>query len=746
MTKPHGGSRMIRRMVAALPGAFMIWQLAGCGARSEEKAASTSQALCGGAACTPLDRTVSTVITDTSFLFTGTGAPQVGAGGPFDPLRLAVLRGTVTDRNALPLSGVSVKIVGHPEFGSTLTQSNGSFDMAVNGGGVLRARFSLSSYLSVDRTLTVPVQDYRVLDNVVLSKPDVAVTVVPLSASSTQWQTAQGTQSNDTSGTRRATLLIPPGTTAVMRMPDQSTQPLPSMHFRATEFSVGTTGPNALSATLPTGTDYTYALDLGADEARSAGADHIDFSQALSLYVENFLSLPTGVALPYGAYDPQSGSWGPGGNGVVLKILSLTGGLANVDITGDNMADTGAALSNIGLSDLERAQLATLYPLGGSNPSTRSLWRVRIQHFSGATVGLPGGGGSGSGGGGGGGGSGGGGECTPGVCTANDLITQIPCQAAPLIVQCPPGSSCSLCPPDHSNYYGQCDGPVAPGAPNGTDCYDVCCGNDYFAASGTCHPHHGPTPETCTYAPPPGPDPNGPGDCDQPNASTIRCQRQSLGEDIAIAGTPFSLHYESDRQRGHKAQLEIPITSATSPAGLLGVDIRVSVAGTRFMQSFDATPNRTFPYTWDGTDAYGRRVQGAQPVSIELDNRFAGFYQTAQSFGVTGAGTSPVAMSTRQAYKATKAWTGTIGGVGRFASRARRLDPERQPRLRRDWACHQAGGWQEQDAGEPSSNRSDVRGHRRFRRCEWRQRPGDRRRCSDSQLRRHRQRRGRVYC
>jgi hypothetical protein len=46
--------------------------------------------------------------------------------------------------------------------------------------------------------------------------------------------------------------------------------------------------------------------------------------------------------------------------------------------------------------------------------------------------------------------------------------------------------------------------------------------------------------------PPPGPPPGpGPGPCKQ-HGSIIGCQRESLGQELPIAGTPYSLHYESD--------------------------------------------------------------------------------------------------------------------------------------------------------------------------------------------------------
>jgi RHS repeat-associated protein len=49
--------------------------------------------------------------------------------------------------------------------------------------------------------------------------------------------------------------------------------------------------------------------------------------------------------------------------------------------------------------------------------------------------------------------------------------------------------------------------------------------------------------------------------------STIGCQNQSLGEDIPISGTPFSLHYQSDRQLGHAAVDTLAMNDAQSLSG-----------------------------------------------------------------------------------------------------------------------------------------------------------------------------------
>ena len=131
---------------------------------------------------------------------------------------------------------------------------------------------------------------------------------------------------------------------------------------------------------------------------------------------------------------------------------------------------------------------------------------------------------------------------------------------------------------------------------------------------------------TCRSAPPPPPpDGNGPGNCRDPHASTIECQRQSLGEDLALAGTPLALHYESDRQRGRQATLTIPLSDASFPSAATGgISMQVSVAGRLFNQSFGAQTYQSTTFTWDGKDAYGRLLQGSQRVNVQLGNVYAG--------------------------------------------------------------------------------------------------------------------------
>jgi carboxypeptidase family protein len=280
----------------------------------------------------PLDRSVATdMATATACLYSGPTPIQTGvAPGTIVPRRSAVLRGTVLDRSGAPLPGVTIAILNHPEFGQTLSRADGMFDLAVNGGGQHTVTYRKAGLLSAQRQLTVPWQDYAFLPNVVLIAADPQVTTINLAAP-TPIQAAWGSAQSDTDGTRQATLLFRQGTQADMVLPNGSTQPLTTLHVRATEFTVGPTGPQAMPAALPPASAYTYAVGFAVDEAEALGATQVRFSQPVIAYVENFLHAPVGSIVPVGSHDRQAGQWRPMDNGRAIKSVSLTNGLADVD-------------------------------------------------------------------------------------------------------------------------------------------------------------------------------------------------------------------------------------------------------------------------------------------------------------------------------------------------------------------------------------------------------------------------------
>lgn len=288
-----------------------------------------------------------------------------------------MLRGKVLGRDGKPLAGVSVSILNHPEYGSTISRADGMFDLAVNGGMALTVSYAKAGFTPVQRQIQAPYQAYTWVPNVVLIPYDTKVTAI--SQSATSFQAAQGSPVSDSSGRRQATVLFPPQTQASLTLGDGRTMRIDAttpLQVRATEYTVGNTGPAAMPGTLPPSSGYTYAVELSVDQAAAAGAADVQFNQPVFFYVENFLQFPVGGAVPMGYYDRLKGEWVPSQNGRVIKILSVAGGIASLDTDGDGAADNATTLSNLGVTNGERQQLAVLYQAGVS------LWRVPITHFT----------------------------------------------------------------------------------------------------------------------------------------------------------------------------------------------------------------------------------------------------------------------------------------------------------------------------------------------------------------------------
>ncbi len=517
----------------------------------------------------PLNLTVATdMATATAFLYTGNNPIQTGvASGTIEPRRVAVLRGQVHTRDGGPLPGVAITILGHPEYGGTLTRADGMFDMAVNGGGLVTVRYEKEQYLPAQRQAQVSWQDFTWLPDVALNPYDTQVSTIDLMAPAGT-QMARGSVVTDARGTRQATLLFSPGTQATMVLPGSSTQSLSTLHVRATEYTVGDSGPQAMPAELPPTSAYTYAVELSADEAVAAGAS-VQFNQPVIFYVENFLNFPVGGIVPVGYYDRSQGVWVPSRNGRIIKILSIAGGLANLDTNGDGAPDDSAALASLGITDAERQRLAALYQPG------QSLWRVSITHF------------------------------TPWDCNWPFRL--------------PPGTS----PP------GQ---PLPTQKSRSVDDPTVQCG------------------------------------------SIIACQNQTLGEAVAITGTPFSLHYQSDRAPGRTADRTLEISLTGQTANMTDVILYIDVAGQRLKKTFVPSPNLTYTFTWDGRDGYGREMQGQQPVTIYIGYDYNACYQppapSDPSFGLTArAGTAlqvcrPVILWQIQRGTVAGSWDARAQGLG----------------------------------------------------------------------------------
>ncbi len=285
-----------------------------------------------------------------------------------------MVRGFVRTTEGVPIANAVVAILGHVEFGSTVTQANGEFDMAANGGTLLNLIVRAPGYLDVQRTASVSWNSYNKIDDVTLTRQDSVVT--PISLDHTDIQVARGSIVTSEDGPRRGTLLFPSGVTALMHNADGTAESLPSMNVRITEFTAKRNDTAAMPAALPAQSAYTYAFEVNADEAVATGAPEVTFSMPLAYYVENFLDFPTGTVVPLGSLDRTTGTWKAAPSGVVLKVLDVTGGVATIDLDGDSVPDTTSQLAAQGITTEELIRLADIYPPG------QTLWRVLIPHFT----------------------------------------------------------------------------------------------------------------------------------------------------------------------------------------------------------------------------------------------------------------------------------------------------------------------------------------------------------------------------
>lgn len=497
---------------------------------------------------TPLpDESSQSLKDSTDFLYTGDDPIQPGVtAGAIAVSRAAVLRGRVANRLDAPIGGVRVTVAGHPEYGRTATRSDGGFDMAVNGGGPLTLVFEREGYIPAQRHVDVPRQDFVEVDPLVLVPYDTRGTKVDTGGP--EIAAVQGSTVQDGDGERTQTLLFDPGTTATMQVNGSPVDLGEDFTVRSTEFTQGDTGKEAMPAQLPVTSGYTYAAEFSVDEAAAAGADEVSFSKPVATYMENFLDLPVGSAIPVGYYDRDRGEWVGSKDGKVIEVVA-----GGVDTDGDGSAD------NAGIDDAEKAKLLAMYPAG------TQLWRTEITHFS---------------------------------------------------------------PWDHNFPYGPGPGAGPPGPGDGA---------------------------------PPAPPPKG--DCDK-EGSIILCDSQVLGEELPLVGTGERLVYRSDRVPGRLVDrtIDIRLHSGTLADSLNAIDLTIQVAGRTQRLSFTraqalADPIHTF--VWDGKDGYGRTVQGAQTVTVDLAHRFQALILGAATSGgpswaqlSAGATLSP--NRARQEYSLTK--------------------------------------------------------------------------------------------
>src|SRR5205085_2257891 len=168
--------------------------------------------------------------------------------------------------------------------------------------------------------------------------------------------------------------------------------------------------------------------------------------------------------------------------------------------------------------------------------------------------------------------------------------------------------------------------------------------------------------------PPMQPRPDGPvnvpGSCQIPFRSTVDCQNQTLGEEIAIAGTPFSLVYDSGRLNRGQFTMEVNVSGTLVPPPLKRIELTIGIAGQTFRTSYAAQPNLKYSFTWNGRDAYGRVVQGTRDATVTLGYVYGSVYvepaQTKQAWATT-TGVPVTGSSDRSEITFLQSWAVPLG-------------------------------------------------------------------------------------
>ena len=481
-------------------------------------------------------------------------AAQHVAEDAIAPERVGIIHGRVLQAGGQPLAGVTVTVHDHPELGSATTAGDGTFELAANGGAQLTLVYRKTGYLEVQRDIDPEQLDYSGADEVRLVQADqVGVVLNPPAAAA--WTVARASTHNDGAGARASTLLFAPGTTATMHLPGGATQPLPApWTVRQTEYTAA--GPPAMPGDLPATSGYTYAAELSIDEAEAAGAETVvltppDASTPPAVnYVENFIGAPVGTNVPTGAYDREDAAWQASPDGRVVKVISETGGMADLDTDGDGDSDAADAPAALKLTPGERTALAALFEPGAE------LLRVPIPHLSAWDHNWP--------------------------------------------FSLPPGWRQPKLGPDGR-----------------------------------------PLPDMCQEG----------------GSSTIDCEDQTLREAVPVAGTPYELSYSSAWTRdAARRSIDVGITDATLPPGLVGIELDVEVAGRHLGHRWAnpaspppgaalpaIVPNLTDHLDWDGRGLDGQLVIGAVRARVTLTYYYTPVYNSP---GPTPTGISFASLAT----------------------------------------------------------------------------------------------------
>jgi len=278
----------------------------------------------------------------------------------YEPRRFCLVTGLVQDKQGSPLTGVSVAILHHPEYGTALTDDEGRFSIPVEGGGIVTLVYQRKGFLTAQRKVNAPWNDTIAAETLKMIAQDEAATAVSFNGNPEAVTIHQSTPVSDSFGSRSCTMVFKGDNKAYAIDEDgNDIGELNTITVRATEFAT----PDSMPAILPPTSAYTYCVELQVD-----GVQRARFKDPVVVWVNNFLGFKVGSIVPAGYYDQDRGVWVPASNGIVVRL---------VDSDGDGRVDT---VDKNG----EGTTLEPLTDLGDPNifPPGATFWRIEISHFT----------------------------------------------------------------------------------------------------------------------------------------------------------------------------------------------------------------------------------------------------------------------------------------------------------------------------------------------------------------------------
>lgn len=145
---------------------------------------------------------------------------------------------------------------------------------------------------------------------------------------------------------------------------------------------------------------------------------------------------------------------------------------------------------------------------------------------------------------------------------------------------------------------------------------------------------------------------------DEPSIASPPGETQVLAQSLEVAGTPFTLHYRSDRVLGFKPgqTLDIPATGHSISDTLLGSVVEVQIAGQKHTFTLGAEPSLLARFAWDGRDGEGRAVHGWHRADIRVGSVSPSEYLPAGDFESAFAHLSEAASAFGAASEQATGW------------------------------------------------------------------------------------------